>query len=221
MSTTTRQAWARGGMFFAATMMLIIGIYQIIIGIGAIARADLLLIGDTVLSTRSWGWVHLIVGIVALAAGIFLYTGTMWARGVAIALAVVSALANFFLLPYYPLASLVIIALDVFVIWSIANARVPEARDTAAREMAGGYADAPSAGMYDPQGGRWPAENTSGGRHWAPDTKPSDAPQAAPGMTGDEARERASAAARSGNPQNPGAMPDPGQYRNPGQSQGG
>ena len=216
MSTTTRQAWARGGMIFAATMMLIIGIFQVIIGIAAIVRGDLVVVQDNfayTVSTRGWGWVHLIIGAVALIAGIFLYTGAMWARGVAIALAVISALANFFFLPYYPLESLLIIALDVFVIWAIANARVVETRDTAAREMAGGYADAPSAAMSDQQGGRWPAENTSGGRHWAPDTKPSEAPQS---MSADEARERASAAARSGGTQqNPGSMSDPGQYRDP------
>src|SRR5438045_9660158 len=113
MSMTSRQAWARGGMIFAATMMLIIGIFQVIIGITAIARGNLVVIGNSFayeVSTRGWGWVHLIIGVVAVVAGFFLYTGAGWARGVAIALAVLSALANFFFLPYHPLHALLIIA---------------------------------------------------------------------------------------------------------------
>jgi hypothetical protein len=39
---------------------------------------------------------------------------------VGITLAVLSAIANFAFIPYYPFWSLLIIALDVFVIWAIA-----------------------------------------------------------------------------------------------------
>jgi hypothetical protein len=39
---------------------------------------------------------------------------------VAITLAVLSAIANFLFIPYYPFWSLLIIAVDVFVIWAIA-----------------------------------------------------------------------------------------------------
>jgi hypothetical protein len=42
------------------------------------------------------------------------------ARTVAIFLAVLSAIANFAFIPYYPFWSLLIIALDVFVIWAVA-----------------------------------------------------------------------------------------------------
>ena len=56
-------------------------------------------------------------------AGFFLFSGAGWARAVGIVLAVLSAIANFFFLPYYPIWSLVIIALDVFVIWALATVR--------------------------------------------------------------------------------------------------
>ena len=55
--------------------------------------------------------------------GFFILTGQPWARAVGIVVAVLSALANFLFIPYYPLWALVIIALDVAVIWALATYR--------------------------------------------------------------------------------------------------
>jgi hypothetical protein len=68
----------------------------------------------------TWGWIHLILGIIVALAGWGLLSGRTWARVVGITLAVLSAIANFLWLPYYPLWSLLIIALDVLVIWALA-----------------------------------------------------------------------------------------------------
>jgi hypothetical protein len=54
------------------------------------------------------------------SAGWGLLTGKTWARVVAIVLALLSAVANFLFIPYYPFWSLLIITLDVFVIWAVA-----------------------------------------------------------------------------------------------------
>ena len=53
-------------------------------------------------------------------AGWGLLSGRTWARMVAIILAVLSAIANFAFIPYYPFWSLLIITLDIFVIWAVA-----------------------------------------------------------------------------------------------------
>jgi hypothetical protein len=53
-----------------------------------------------------------------LAAAVL--SGKTWGRTIGIILAALSALANFAFIPYYPIWSLVIIALDVFVIWALA-----------------------------------------------------------------------------------------------------
>jgi hypothetical protein len=66
-----------------------------------------------------WGWIHLIVGIVVAAGGVGLLYRKLWAAALAIALAVLSAIVNFFFIPYYPFWSILIIALNVFVIWAI------------------------------------------------------------------------------------------------------
>ena len=52
-------------------------------------------------------------------AGWGLYKGKAWAAGVAIALAALSAIANFFFIPYYPFWSILVIAIDIWVIWAL------------------------------------------------------------------------------------------------------
>jgi hypothetical protein len=71
------------------------------------------------LDVTAWGWIHLLLGIVLGGVGFALFTGRTWAAVGAILLAGVSAIANFFFIPYYPFWSIVIIALDVWVIWSL------------------------------------------------------------------------------------------------------
>jgi hypothetical protein len=66
------------------------------------------------------GWIHLLLGLLVAFAGWGLLSGQTWARVVAITLAVLSAIANFLWLPYYPFWSMLIIAVDIFVIWAIA-----------------------------------------------------------------------------------------------------
>ena len=68
----------------------------------------------------TWGWTHLILGLVVAFAGYGLLSGRTWARAVAILLVVLSAIANFAFIPYYPFWSLLIITLDILVIWAIA-----------------------------------------------------------------------------------------------------
>jgi hypothetical protein len=114
--------WATAGITFAATMMFIIGVFQIIAGLAAIFDDDFYVITANYafdLDTSAWGWVHLIIGVLLLVAAWGLYSGAAWAVVTAIVLASLSAIANFFFIPYYPFWSLLIIALDIWVIWAL------------------------------------------------------------------------------------------------------
>jgi hypothetical protein len=71
------------------------------------------------LDVTAWGWIHLILGIVMILTGFSLFSGKTWAAVVAIALATLSAIANFFFIPYYPFWSILVIGLDVWVIWAL------------------------------------------------------------------------------------------------------
>jgi hypothetical protein len=114
--------WARGGVVFAACIITLIGFFQVIAGLVAIIDDDFFVVGQHYtfnLDTTGWGWIHLIIGILLLITAFGLFSRSEWAAIVAIALTGLSALANFFFIPYYPLWSIVIIALDVWVIWAL------------------------------------------------------------------------------------------------------
>ena len=127
-STTSRgakQSWAQGGVIFAAAMLLMLGIWQVFMGIAAIAKGEFFVLAPYYIyefSVGAWGWIHLILGIMMVIFGLILFSGAGWARAVAVVLAVLSAISNFFFLPYYPFWSVVVIALDIFVIWALASA---------------------------------------------------------------------------------------------------
>ena len=128
-SSTSRRAaqetpgWAVGLILFAAVMMIMVGVFQALQGLVGIFENEFYVPTRNYLfqfDATTWGWTHLLLGLLVAFAGYGLLSGKTWARTVAITLAVLSAIANFAFIPYYPFWSLLIIALDVFVIWAIA-----------------------------------------------------------------------------------------------------
>ena len=114
--------WAVSGSVFAATMMFVVGVFQAIDGIAAIAEDDVFVATRNYtfdLDVTAWGWIHLIIGIVMVLAGAALFSGQAWGGVVAIMLAMLSAIANFFLIPYYPFWAILIIAIDIWIIWAL------------------------------------------------------------------------------------------------------
>jgi hypothetical protein len=117
-----RSGTAVGFTWFAAFMMILIGSFHIIAGLAGILEDEFYVTTpDWVLEfdATAWGWIHLIAGVIVLLAGFGLFSGAVWARTVGVTVATISAIANFIWLPYYPLWSLTIIAIDVFVIWAL------------------------------------------------------------------------------------------------------
>lgn len=116
--------WVIGFSAFAGTLMILAGIFQAFEGLAAIFTKDFFLSTPNYLfqfNVTTWGWIHLTVGVLIAIAGLNIFSGSAWARGFGIFLAILSAIANFFYIPYYPIWSLVIIALDIAVIWALAS----------------------------------------------------------------------------------------------------
>ena len=114
---------AVGFILFAAIMLIMVGCFQALQGLIAILENEFYVVTRNYtfqFDATTWGWVHLIFGVVVAFAGWGLFSGRTWARTVAIILAVLSAIANFAFIPYYPFWSLLIITLDIFVIWAVA-----------------------------------------------------------------------------------------------------
>jgi hypothetical protein len=114
--------WAVGGIVFAGTVMVMIGVFQAIAGLVAIIDDEFYVVTRNYtfdIDTSAWGWIHLIVGILVAGCGWALFARKTWAVVATIMLASLSAVVNFFFIPYYPFWSILVIALDVWVIWSV------------------------------------------------------------------------------------------------------
>jgi hypothetical protein len=124
---------AVGFILFAAIMMIMVGVFQAIQGLVGIFENEFYVATRNYLfqfDATTWGWIHLLVGLLVAFAGWGLLSGRTWARVVGITVVLLSALTNFLWLPYYPFWALLLITLDIFVIWAI-TAHGGELRDTA------------------------------------------------------------------------------------------
>ena len=115
--------WATGVISFASLIMILTGGLQALAGLIAIFNDKFYAVTANYVfqfDATTWGWIHLIVGTVVFLAGFGVLFGWIWARAVGILLAVLSAIAAFLFVPYYPFFALLIVALDVLVIWALA-----------------------------------------------------------------------------------------------------
>lgn len=131
MSEREPSGWAVGWTFFAGFMMIMIGSFHVIAGLAGIFEDTFLRIvpavgteatGDAYFlefDATTWGWIHLLGGIVVALAGFALFSGAVWARVIGVIMAVISALIAFAWIPWYPIWGAVIIAMAVAVIWAL------------------------------------------------------------------------------------------------------
>ncbi|HBW20934.1 MAG: hypothetical protein ACLPN6_09885 [Streptosporangiaceae bacterium] len=113
-------AWA--GSMLAGVLMIISGLCGVLGGIAALARKQYFVASTSYefhWSISGWGWTLLILGIVLCLAGVGVFFGMAWARVAGVILAVFSVVANFLFIPYYPVWSIILIAVDVFIIWAL------------------------------------------------------------------------------------------------------
>lgn len=111
-----------GWVWYAAIMLMIVGAFNIVQGIVALAN-DTFRVGVSggllVVDLTTWGWVHIILGLVVLAAGIGLWSGQTWARVLGVIFAALNALFQLTIMPVYPFWALVMIALNMVVIYAL------------------------------------------------------------------------------------------------------
>ncbi|MFF7858166.1 hypothetical protein [Streptomyces sp. NPDC007904] len=119
---TAKQEWATGLTAFAAVMLFLVGLLDIFRGIMAIAEDDVFVTTPDYVfqfDLTSWGWIHLVLGVVAAIVSYGLLRTAVWARVTGVAIAVLVIIANFLSLPYYPVWSVVLIAVSGFIIWAL------------------------------------------------------------------------------------------------------
>jgi hypothetical protein len=118
---TEQTGWV-GWIGFASIMMMIGGFLWIVVGLVAAFNDQWVVLGGDaalILDVSGWGWLHMILGVLALIGGYLLMRGSMFGRIVAVLLVSVSMIVNFVWLPVYPIWSIVIIAIDVLVLYAV------------------------------------------------------------------------------------------------------
>ncbi|MFF7447481.1 MULTISPECIES: hypothetical protein [unclassified Streptomyces] len=126
--------FATGGLVFAGVLMLVNGVLAVLQGISALAKDDVYeRVTNYVyeMNLTGWGWTMLVLGVVLLAVGYGVLKGAWWARMTGIFLASASMVLHFLFLPYAPVWSMIMVAVDFFVIWALATAPTPARRGTA------------------------------------------------------------------------------------------
>ncbi|WNZ13736.1 hypothetical protein [Streptomyces sp. 11x1] len=125
-SAKRSRPFAEGLTVFAAVILMIAGVLDILRGVMAIAEDEVFVsTPDYVFQfdLTGWGWVHLALGAVAVLVSLGLFQESLWARVAGVAIAGLIIIANFLSLPYYPVWSIVMIAFSAFIIWALCVTR--------------------------------------------------------------------------------------------------
>jgi hypothetical protein len=113
---------ALGTETFAGIMLATVATFQILEGIAAVAEDSVFVKGPNytyAFDVTTWGWIHILLGVIGLAVGIGILTGQVWARVLGIFIAFLGALGTFAFMPYYPVWALVVLGMYVLVIWAL------------------------------------------------------------------------------------------------------
>jgi hypothetical protein len=110
-----------GLVTFAGVLLAVIGFFNLLDGIAAIAKSSFFIAGAhfVVGDLRAWGWTMTIIGAVQLLAAVGVWAGNQLARWCSVAVVALNAIAQMFFIPAYPFWSLVIIAVDVVALWGL------------------------------------------------------------------------------------------------------
>ena len=110
-----------GLILFASALLLVVGCFNLIYGIAAIANSHVFVANAHYVfaNQRTWGWITLILAVLQLIAGLGVLAGNQLARWFAVAVIGLNAIDQMFATPGYPLWSLTIIAMGVVALYAL------------------------------------------------------------------------------------------------------
>jgi hypothetical protein len=116
-----RRVEGHGLIVFASVLLVIIGCFNLIYGIAAIAHSHVFVANAHYVfgNLRTWGWITLVIGALQLVAAAGVVAGNQLARWFAVAVLGLNAIDQMFFIPAYPFWSLVIIAVDVAALYGL------------------------------------------------------------------------------------------------------
>ena len=112
-----------GRALFAAVLLMIGGVLNIVYGIAAIGNSHFFVANQKYVfaNLKSWGWVTLILGVLELLASFSLLSGGSYGKWFGIAVGSLAAISALFSIPAYPLWSIAVFALSLWIVWGLAQ----------------------------------------------------------------------------------------------------
>ncbi|MCY1136859.1 hypothetical protein OWR29_02535 [Actinoplanes sp. Pm04-4] len=114
-------AWI-GVVVFGGIMLLTLGAFQVVEGIVALYREQVFIVtADQLfeLDHTVWGWTHLILGVLALAAGAGVLAGLLWARILGALIAALGAFVHLLFIPAVPIWGAILITMDILILYAL------------------------------------------------------------------------------------------------------
>lgn len=111
-----------GWVTFASVLLIISGLLHLMEGLVALFNNNVYLVTEKALiafNFTAWGWIHIILGIILLTAASSVLVGGYWGRTIGVIVAIFSIVANMSFMSSYPIWSLIMIAIDVFIIYAL------------------------------------------------------------------------------------------------------
>lgn len=111
-----------GWTVFTGMLLLIVGSLDALWGLAAILNEEIVIVGGHGViwaDVSLWGWLHLILGSIVAITGLMLFAGSPVARGTAIIIVGINAIAQIVWFPATPLWSLLLIILDVTLLYQL------------------------------------------------------------------------------------------------------
>ncbi|MFG2885521.1 hypothetical protein ACGFYV_25075 [Streptomyces sp. NPDC048297] len=118
-----------GASMFAGIMMLLSGPLSILMGASGIAQDRLFAASRYAyrFDLTAWGWIHLVIGVVLVIAGMGVLTDQSWGRGAGVVVAAISLITQFMFVPYYPLWAIPVMTLDLLILFALTRIHIEHA----------------------------------------------------------------------------------------------
>ncbi|MFF9909012.1 hypothetical protein [Streptomyces sp. NPDC013457] len=115
--------WVTGPHLFAGVTLPLSGTLSILMGAASIGQGSIFRAPGYAyrFDVTAWGWLHVVIGVALIAAGLGVLLGQSWAKGAGVAVGAVSLVTQFMFIPYYPGWSITVMVLDLVAIWALAR----------------------------------------------------------------------------------------------------
>jgi hypothetical protein len=111
-----------GWVSFAGIILITVGIFQAFAGLVGLIEDEFYAVTPEYVvqfDSTTWGWIHILIGLIVIAAGFGIFSGNVLARTVGVFAALGSMISVFTWLPWYPVWGIILIAMNIAIIWAL------------------------------------------------------------------------------------------------------